>query len=312
MWRRLQTATLLLILCSGSLEARFWRTTDEETKTEAVTFDATTLTTHTVAMITSTKQVEEGATTTTTSSVTMEEEGSTKTAAGAKVEEEEEDDNLSGVGEEIINVATGIHKFVEAWDATTTTWTVSAGLTEKTEKSDVTMKPGRFSGERVEEGSGGGEGEGGGFESDVTIRGGVSKLNGPPCLPAPSDWPVCRQPRLFSLPNFFNHTSVEEAGAVLQEWAWLTKAECHHSAELFLCLLLTPRCPSPVSHLPCRSFCHTLQDSCWAFLENGRLPVECDLLPERAHEPGRPVCMSVSNWKGNHGGLECILCDDTF
>lgn len=137
-----------------------------------------------------------------------------------------------------------------------------------------------------------------------------------PCLPVPADWSICssKKQKFFTLPNFFNHTSVEEVGSVLQEWAWLKGAGCHHSAEWFLCLLLAPRCPSPTApvHPPCRSFCQVLQDSCWASLDNGRLPVECHLLPESVQEPRRPVCVSVSNWKGNPGGLECILIGDTF
>lgn len=269
---------------------------------------------------------------------------------------EEEEDDLSGVGEQIINVATGIRKFVEAWDATPTTRTTNGGLTEEVESANPnTMgNTSRFSGQRVEEGSGIGVGDVSDLGSDVesvmvlkgdkvlpsnltrfvgdvfkvngTVEGVLdptfsppdSRINGsyPPCLPVPSDWSICsgKQPKFFTLPNFFNHTSVEEVGAVLREWAWLAREGCHHSAEWFLCLLLAPRCPSPTAplHLPCRSFCQVLQDSCWASLENGCLPVECRLLPEGAQEPGRPACVSVSNWKGNPGGLECIRLGDTF
>uniref|UniRef100_A0A3B4UH65 FZ domain-containing protein n=1 Tax=Seriola dumerili TaxID=41447 RepID=A0A3B4UH65_SERDU len=124
--------------------------------------------------------------------------------------------------------------------------------------------------------------------SDVFNMNGTLHINAsdPPCLPTPSDWPICsgKQPKFLTLPNFFNHTSVEEVGAFLKEWAWLTRVGCHHGTEWFLCLLLAPGCPSPLAplRLPCRSFCHVLRDSCWASLENGRLPVECRLLPERA------------------------------
>lgn len=327
---RLQTWLLLLVLCAGSLDAWLWFALPETT-TEA--------------------PVQMNVTGTTPAATT----GANMTVNGTQAKEEEEDDNLSGAGEEIITVATGTRKSVEAWDVTPTArTTTNGGLTEKVESANPNMtgNTNRFRGVRVEEGSGIGVGSGSGsdFGSDLVFRGDkvlainvtgiigdVSKINetvdsvldstvtppdsringsAPPCLPVPSDWPICsgKRPKYFTLPNYFNHTSVEEVGAVLQEWAWLTRAKCHHSAEWFLCLLLAPTCPSPAAapHLPCRSFCQVLQDSCWASLENGRLPVECRLLPERTQEPGRPACASVSNLKGNPGGLECILCDDTF
>lgn len=269
----------------------------------------------------------------------------TTTTANATMEEGE-DDELSGVGEEII-VATGSHKIVEAWDATPTARTTSGGLTEKVESANpnTTGNASGFRGERGEEvgdvsGSGSGSGAdvesvmvsgdkvlpsnlsvttGGVFEISRTFEGVLDSriaASDPPCLSVPSDWSICsgKRPTFFTLPNFFNHTSVEEVGAVLQEWAWLTRKGCHPSAEWFLCLLLAPRCPSPAAplHLPCRSFCQVLQDSCWASLENGRLPVECHLLPEGAQQHGRPACVSVSNWKGNPGGLECIRSGNTF
>lgn len=331
---RIQTWLLVLVLCAGSSEAWLWFSNPEPTTEAPVETTAAALT---------------GATTTAN--------------ATTKPAEEEEDDNLSGVGEEIINVATGIRKFVEAWNVTPTARTTNGGLTAKVESANhnMTGNTDRFRGERVEEGSGNGvgaPGSGSGSRaqpgSDVEsvlkgdkvtssnltrIIGDVSQINGtvegvldstptppdsrvngsdPPCLPVPSDWSICsgKGPKSFMLPNFFNHTSVEEVGAVLQEWAWLAREGCHQSAEWFLCLLLAPRCPAPAAPLPqplpCRSFCHVLQDSCWASLENGRLPVECHLLPERAQEPGRPACASVSNQKGNPGGLECILLGDTF
>jgi len=288
---RIQTCSLLLVLCAGSLEAWLWYkepepTTETSTETTATTSAATT-------------------------------------ASATTMKEGKVDGTLSGVGEEIISVATGIRKFVETWDGTPTTWTTSRSFTEKVEsaKPNVTDETGRFREGRVDEGSGVVGGNGSGSRADIgsVVKIDVSRINvtvasASPCLPVPSDWPVCKRPNFFTLPNFFNHTSVEEVRAVLDEWAWLVRAGCHHSAEWFLCLLLAPRCPSPAAPLllPCRGFCHVLQDSCWASLENGRLPVECDHLPETAQEPGRPACASVSNWKGNPSGLECILCGDTF
>lgn len=299
----MRTWVLLLVLCVGNLEALLV-SSDPQSSTETPT--------------------EMSGTT----AATM------VTPGGAKKEEEEDDDNLSGVGEEIINVATGILKFVEAWDATTTPGTPTPGtpngtLTETTEGANrnATVNAGESMGVRVEEGLGIWEGEGSGSGDDLgamrpskgldggkvlpvnltrliedvaNISGTV--VNSTACLPVPSHWAICKKPTLFTLPNLLNHTSVEEVGAVLQQWAWLTRAGCHHSVEWFLCLLLAPRCPAPSvpQHLPCRSFCHVLQDSCWASLESGRLPVECHLLPEQA------PCVSVSNWKGNPSGLECI------
>lgn len=169
----------------------------------------------------------------------------------------------------------------------------------------------------------------------------------PRCLPLDSDLPFCaarkgapEAERRFSVPNFLNHTSVEEVRATLSEWAWLLRAGCHHAVEWFFCLLLVPRCdgdggsgkagrgggdvggggssgvrpllPSR-SRLPCRSFCEVLVDSCWTVLPEGRLPVECHLLPEDTGADGGDDdggdegfrCLSVSNQKGN-SGLECI------
>lgn len=314
-----QTWLLVLVLCAGNLDAWFWFSglqATTKTPTEATTTGATSAT-------------ETPGAATTANATTMK-------------EQEEEEDDLSGAGEKIPNVTTGIHKFVEAWDVTPT------ARTEKVESANpnTTGNATRVRVGGVEEGSGlgdvsgSGSGSGADVESVMVLRGdkvllsNLSDVTGtadgvldpsltpaaltpasdPACLPVPSDWSVCfgKKPKFFTLPNFFNHTSVEEVGAVLQEWAWLTRTGCHHSAEWFLCLLLAPRCPSPATPLPCRSFCQVLQDSCWASLENGRLPVECHLLPEGAPELGRPLCVSVSNWKGNRGGLECIRSGHTF
>lgn len=299
-WTRL----LVLLLCAGGVKAWFWNSVPKNTTTTKAPNATTTA----------------GPT------------GATPAANGTEKKEVVEDDNLSGVGEEIINVATGIRKFVQAWDTTPTPTlpartTTKGGLTEKVEGANpnTTGNGDRLKRGRVEEGARGA----GVVGSDMVLWGdrvlfshftenftGSDGSSDPVCAPLPSDWPICsrKNPRLFSLPNFLNHTSVAEVGAVLREWAWLPKERCHPGAEWFLCLLLAPRCPSPSvpRHLPCRRFCQVLQDSCWASLENGRLPVECHDLPERPQERGRPACVSVSNWKGNPGGLECILLVDTF
>ncbi|KAL6115187.1 uncharacterized protein ACO6RY_00098 [Pungitius sinensis] len=287
---RIQVLLPLLVLCAGSLDAWWW---------PSHTIVAPALTTPASATPASATPANATPASATPASGPLTE----------GEEEEEEDDDLSGVGEEIVSVATGIRKSVEAWDATPAASTTNGAVTEEAERagSNTTGNTRRFGEERV--GQGGGSGVEG---SDVEVlalnltRTTVDPLTPPDgpanrpdqsCLPVPPAWPICsvRRPESFALPNFLNHTTAEEVGAVLQEWAWLPGARCHHSAEWFLCLLLAPACPQPAEPPPCRSFCQVLQDSCWASLEGGRLPVECHLLPERA-------CASVSNLKGNAGG----------
>ena len=133
----------------------------------------------------------------------------------------------------------------------------------------------------------------------------------PLCLPVPSRWQVCRRQKHFSLPNFFNHTSVEEVEAYLKRWDWLVQDDCFRGSEWFLCPLAAPECrsdPLPVDpnqltptpavrrHLPCCSSCHRLRDNCWSKLEGGLFPVDCELLPEGG---GCPLCVSVNKQKGN-------------
>lgn len=100
----------------------------------------------------------------------------------------------------------------------------------------------------------------------------------------------------FLMPNYLNHSTVVQVQALLHDWAWLLKSHCHHSLEWFFCLLLVPKCGSPVPLLPCRSFCEVLKDSCWTLLDEGRLPVECHALPDE--EDDGYQCLSVSNQKG--------------
>uniref|UniRef100_A0A8D3CMZ1 Collagen alpha-1(XVIII) chain n=1 Tax=Scophthalmus maximus TaxID=52904 RepID=A0A8D3CMZ1_SCOMX len=102
----------------------------------------------------------------------------------------------------------------------------------------------------------------------------------------------------FLMPNYLNQSSVEEVQALMNKWAWLLNSHCHHSLEWFFCLLLVPKCGSPGA-LPCRSFCEVLQDSCWALLDEGHLPVECHTLPE--DEDDGYQCLSVSNQKEDSG-----------
>lgn len=248
----IQMWSLLLVLCAGSLEA-WWFSKQPQSTTLSLT--------------------TEGAT----------------TPSGVLVTEGTEDGKISQVGEEILKVATGIRQVVDNWDATTTAWTTSGGLTGTVEaaKPNITDEKGRLRGARVEQGFG----EGDRFWSSVDTTS--------PCFPVPSDWPICKQPNVFSLPNFFNHTSMEEVDAVLREWVWLVRAGCHRDTERFLCLLLAPRCLIPAAPLPCRGFCHVMQDSCWASLENGRLPVDCHFLPETEQEYESPGCAAVGSRTGN-------------
>ncbi|CAL8282732.1 unnamed protein product, partial [Gadus morhua 'NCC'] len=145
------------------------------------------------------------------------------------------------------------------------------------------------------------------------------------CLPVPSQWQVCRRQKHFSLPNFFNHTSVEEVEAFLKRWEWLVKDDCFRGSEWFLCPLAAPECrsdlaaaaaaaankitPAPAArrHLPCCSSCHRLRDNCWSKLEDGLFPVDCELLPEGG---GCPLCVSVHKQKdGDEVSLVQLIGD---
>lgn len=121
----------------------------------------------------------------------------------------------------------------------------------------------------------------------------------PQCLLLESSLPFCSSMagQQFIVPNFLNHSRVEEVRILLHDWAWLLNSKCHHSLEWFFCLLLLPKC-GEVVQMPCRSFCEVLKDSCWALLDHGHLPVECQALPE--DEQAGCQCLSVSNQKGNN------------
>lgn len=123
----------------------------------------------------------------------------------------------------------------------------------------------------------------------------------PQCLLLDTALPFCSYMvgEKVAVPNYFNHSTVEEVQSVLSEWAWLLRSRCHHSLEWFFCLLLVPKCGSVVQLpvLPCQSFCQVLLDSCWTLLDEGHLPVECHTLPDE--EDDGYQCLSVSNQKGN-------------
>lgn len=130
----------------------------------------------------------------------------------------------------------------------------------------------------------------------------------PHCVLVDSDLPFCHglENSSFTVPNFFNQSSVKDVQALLGEWAFLMESGCHHAAERFFCLLAMPRCgvPGLSPQMPCRSFCELLIDSCWTLLQDRRLPVECSSLPEESDDGSQ--CLSVSTQKGK-GGLECHL-----
>lgn len=138
-------------------------------------------------------------------------------------------------------------------------------------------------------------------ESHTEVAKSALILKSPQCLVLDTALPFCSSMvgESFVLPNYLNQSSVEEVRMLLNEWAWLLKSPCHHSLEWFFCLLLVPKCSSlvPLPVLPCRSFCEVLRDSCWALLDEGRLPVECHTLPDE--EDDGYQCLSVSNQKGN-------------
>lgn len=128
-------------------------------------------------------------------------------------------------------------------------------------------------------------------------------VESPQCLLLDTPLPFCSSVvgEKFVVPNYFNHSTVEEVHALLKEWEWLLRSSCHHSLEWFFCLLLVPKCQQQLV-LPCQSFCQVLQDSCWTLLDEGRLPVECHALPDEDDDDDDHgyQCLSVCNQKGNH------------
>lgn len=140
------------------------------------------------------------------------------------------------------------------------------------------------------------------IESHTKVAKSGLVVKSPQCLLLDFDLPFCSSMvgERFSVPNHLNQSSVEDIQALLNEWEWLLRSHCHHSLEWFFCLLLVPKCGSlgPLLVLPCRSFCEVLRDSCWTFLDEGHLPVECYTLPDE--EDDGYQCLSVSNLKGNN------------
>ncbi|XP_078540255.1 uncharacterized protein LOC144825314 [Lissotriton helveticus] len=124
------------------------------------------------------------------------------------------------------------------------------------------------------------------------------------CLPVPVDLPFCHRRGIgnFQLPNFWNHSSVQEVRAALHEWGGLLTSGCHCFVESFFCLLLVPRCNAsrptvpPLLLPPCRGFCEVLRDKCWHDLQGVQLPLSCDSLPE---EDAEQSCVLANGSTGN-------------
>lgn len=246
--------------------------------------------------------------------------------------EKTRNDKLTDVGLDIMEVANSIKQTMQNWDQQ------PDGERGKTGK----QQPGNDI-SQVEEQPLVGSGEGFGsqgvsdralaeLDSGFTNPSGVSVHSGPPdvsvpawmtdgdvspvCLPRSSDWGFCLSGRgggggkssTFVVPNFLNHTTAEEVGATLADWAVFLSSRCHRDVERFFCLLLAPACPGsspsppPPPLLPCRSLCEILTDACWAALGGRDLPVTCHSLPEGlAHQhPCQPVssCRCAGNTAG--------------
>ncbi|KAJ8349566.1 hypothetical protein SKAU_G00246960 [Synaphobranchus kaupii] len=193
---------------------------------------------------------------------------------------EEPDATIAGVGAEIIDVASGIRKFVQTWDQNP-----DGGARTTAAPTPVAKQPGgRLGGSQA-----GQNGEPAGYPKQHVIPGHlltsrknnrslVAEAAAAPgsarCLPLDSDLPSCTGmgQESFAVPNFLNQSSTEEMRAVLREEA---------------------------PPLPCRSFCEVLSDSCWSVLHQGRLVVACPSLPDHHCQAYR--FQSVSNQKGHSG-----------
>ena len=147
-------------------------------------------------------------------------------------------------------------------------------------------------------------------ESHTEFTGSALVVESPQCLLVDTDLPFCSSMvgEQIVVPNYLNQSTLAEIQELLNNWAWLLKSRCHHSLEWFFCLLLVPKCGSmvPLPVLPCQSFCEILRDSCWTLLDEGRLPVECHILPDE--EDDGYQCLSVSNQKGNHCFKLILVC----
>ncbi|CAL8341017.1 unnamed protein product [Boreogadus saida] len=260
-------------------------------------------------------------------------EGSTATGTE---EPEQPMETTTDVGAEVVDVANGIRKLVSTWEPTTEalqlTTVKPTSLPHKEdsqpenkdsqpEKKDSQPENGKTQPENVEaenvttgvptdaEKLGNGSSSPEALSSlaplecnkpatDTAVGAVVAPQN---CLFPETSLPFCsfNGGDSFAVPNHFNHSSIEEVQAHFSQWAWLLHSRCHHSLEWLFCLLLVPKC-GPGARLPCRSSCEVLRDSCWTILDEGRLPVECQILPD-------DQCLSLSNQKGNPW-LEWILC----
>lgn len=96
----------------------------------------------------------------------------------------------------------------------------------------------------------------------------------PRCLLVDPALPFCSSVagKSFVVPNHLNQTSTDQIQALLKDRAWLLTSNWHRHLEKFFCLLLLPKYGSPMTVLPCRSFCEDLRDSCWMLLDGDASP----------------------------------------
>ena len=250
------------------------------------------------------------------------------------------EEKITDVGSEILDVASGIKQIMQTWDQDPRAGGAGRTGEQSTGNDRLRVEQLVFGSEAGHGGSSGGEkgydgplvtaraladsGSGSTNPSgvgndwrlrDVTVPAWMTAGDvSPVCLPRGSDWGFCssggRASSTFTVPNFLNHTSAEEVGATLGDWAGLLSSRCHRDVERFFCLLLAPACPgsgalpspSPPPLLPCRSLCAILTDACWGALGGRELPVTCDSLPEGL--PHQHPCQPVSSCRcaGNAAG----------
>lgn len=255
------------------------------------------------------------------------------TSLGAPTTEKTSNGKLTDVGLDIMDVANSIKQTVQNWDQQ------PGGELGKTGKQQTGNDSSQVE-ERPVVGSDEGFGSPGvsvralaELDSGLTNPFGIGVHSGPRdvsvpawmtagdvspvCLPHSSDWGFCLsgssggsggRSKTFAVPNFLNHTTAEEVGATLADWAVFLRSRCHRDVERFFCLLLAPACPGssssppPPPLLPCRSLCEILTDACWAALGGRDLPVTCHSLPEGL--PHQHPCQPVSSCRcaGNATG----------
>ena len=87
------------------------------------------------------------------------------------------------------------------------------------------------------------------------------------------------------LPNYFGHTSQEDAGMEIHQFFPLVKVGCSPDLQFFLCSLYTPVCNILEQIiLPCRSLCESAKNGCVSLMAKFGFPwpekLSCDKFPE--------------------------------